>query len=185
MFGGNLVPFEPIIDSEDTEEREGGQDTDTTINPQTLLVLAAIVVMFLVLIVGWMFAGQILTSLDNGIEQIGKVILQGTEKVAEVGEVVAQEIIKSTSSVINQISGAAGSLAKELAPLLKLIEKTTFDLLKAMDEAFNSVVAELNSLGTTINSILSVMLRDLNIAITTAINATLGVIQTIFAPFFQ
>lgn len=166
-------------------ERTGGEDTADSINPQTLLIIAATVIMFLVLIFGWVFAGRILDKLDSGIDSIATQIAKATTTVVDTGKIVVQEVLKGTGNIINQISAIVDAFDTAIEPLLSLVAKATEDLLQQMITSISSIISTLNTLGQTINDALLQMITILNIAITTAINDTLGFIANIFSPFFQ
>lgn len=173
------------MEEPDLERNAGGEDSAETINPQTLLIIAATILMFAVLIFGWVFAGKILEKLDEGVDKIGAQIIKAVDSVEAVGEIVVQEVLKGTGTVINQISGIVTAFDDAIGPLLKLVVKTSEDLIDQMGTAIAEIVGVLNVLGQGINEALQLMITQLGIVITSSINDTLGFIQTIFAPFFQ
>lgn len=179
--------FRPTEDNAEGEggERRAGQDTDTTISTQTFVVLAATVVMFMVLIFGWVFAGRILDTLTEGINTIGNTIISNTEKVVAVGEVVIQEVLKGTGTVINQISSITQLFIDEVTPLIEQVAKATEILLQDMADTVSTIINTLKQLGLDINSALETMIVRLGIEVDTAIHSTLGFIQTMFGPFFN
>jgi Fe2+ transport system protein B len=177
--------YKPATDTEGEGERAAGQDTDTTVGTQTFVVLAATVVMFMVLIFGWVFAGRLLDMLGDGIKTIGNTIISNTEKVVAVGEVVIQEVLKGTGTVINQISSITQLFIDEVTPLIKQVAIATDTLLTDMADSIDSILSELQSLGTTISGLLAQMITRLGIEVDSAIHSTLGFIQTMFGPFFN
>ena len=167
------------------EERAGGVDTASSINPQTLLLLVGVVAMIILLVVLWIFSGQILNALESAVTSITETLTGVTEQVLSVGNSVVQQVLKNTSSIVNQVVNVATQLEQELEPIVDMITKTAKQLLGAIALAFQNLINQLISLGNTISGILSDTITTLSAAIGTAISNTLGFIQSIFSPFFQ
>lgn len=166
-------------------ERAAGEDTAESINPQTLLLIVATIVMFVVLIFAWVFAGKILDKLGEGIEEIGQKILDSAVAVEEVGKVIVQEVLKGTGTVINQISGIITTFENAIGPILEQVGQATETLLNNMATSIQSIIDTLNTVGETIGAALNSMITQLNQYIGVVIQDTLGFIQVVFAPFFQ